>query len=111
MGKSVCCDAHNPGALDRPAARGSGGRLSRKGHGISQGDGGSRTLWKAMLEVWRKDSANSLRRQRNELLCAMPDWPKGSCRSRLVPAVGIGLASHTRRTRGPQASLQMKTLA
>ena len=47
-------------ALDKPAARRSGGWLSGKGDCVSQGYGGSRTLWRIVPEVWRKDSADSL---------------------------------------------------
>jgi len=98
VGNAVRCDAPHPRALDRSSARGSGVRISRKGDCVSQGDGGPRTLWRALLEVWRKDSADSLRGQRNELLCSMSNWWKSSCGSRVVPAIAIGLAAHARRT-------------
>src|SRR5438094_6139267 len=110
MGKAVRCDAPYPRAVDRPAARRSAGWLSRKGDRLSQGNGGSRTLWRALLEVWRKDSADSLRGQRNELLCSMPNWWKSSCGSRFVSPFAIGLAAHPRGTRGSQAPLEVKTL-
>ena len=62
VGKAIRCDPRHAQALDRPAARRGGGWLSRKGDCVSQGHGGSWTLWRALPEVWRKDSANSLRR-------------------------------------------------
>ncbi len=54
--------------LDRPPARRSRGWLSGKGHGISQGNGGPRTLRRTLSQMRRKNSANPLRRQRNQLL-------------------------------------------
>jgi len=60
--ESLYAATRHTSGLDRPAACRSGGRLPRKGYCVSQGDGGSRTLWTAMPEVWRKDSAHSLRR-------------------------------------------------
>src|SRR5437660_8559732 len=56
-----------------------------------------------------KDSAHSLRRERNELLCAVPNWWKSSRGPRFVAAVGIGLAAHARGTRSPQAPLLQLT--
>src|ERR1700674_1702968 len=59
--------------------------------------------------MWRKDSADSLRQQRNELLCSMPNGRKSSCRSQFVPALGIGLAAHARGARGVDAPLDVRT--
>jgi formamidopyrimidine-DNA glycosylase len=87
---------------ERPAARGGGSRFSRKSNRISQRYGGSWTLWRTLFEVWRKDSANSLRGQRNELLRSMPNRWESSCGSRFVPAVAIGLATNARRPRSPE---------
>src|SRR6266481_9684895 len=110
MGKAVRGDPPYPPALDRPAARRSRSCLSRKGDRVSKGNGRSRALWTALPKVRRKDSAHSLRGQRNELLCPMPNWRKGSCGPRFVPAVRSGLAAHPRRTRSPQAPLKVRTL-
>ena len=71
----------------------------RKGHGSS------RPLRRTLPAMRRKDSAHSLRGQRDELLRALSDWRKSSGRPRPVAAVGIGLAAHARRTRGPHAPL------
>src|SRR5437879_13774727 len=99
MGKAVRCDAPYPRAVDRPAARRSAGWLSRKGDRLSQGNGGLRTLWRALLEVWRKDSADSLRGQRNELLCTMLKRVKSSCGFAFVSAFAIARAGHRTRSR------------
>ncbi len=53
----------------------------------------------------RKNSANSLRGQRNELLRGLPDRWKSSGGPRPVAPVGIGLAAHSRRTRSAQTPL------
>ena len=58
--------------IDRLVRR-SGGRLSREGYCVSRRHGGSRALWKALSQLRRKDSADSLCRQRNELLRSMPN--------------------------------------
>jgi len=80
--------------------------LSRGGDRVSQGNGSAWTLWRALPEVRRKNSTDSLRGQRNELLCPMPNGWKSSCGSRFVPGIAIGLAAHARGTRGSQAPLE-----
>src|SRR5690348_14813685 len=106
MGKAVRSDTPHPGAVDRPATRGGGNRISRKGYRISQGDGGSWTLRTALSEVRRKDSADSLCGKRNELLRSLPDRRQSSRRSWFVPLVAIGLAADARRARSPQEPLK-----
>src|SRR5258706_3345123 len=105
MGKAVYRDAPHPRALGRPLAGRGGGRLSRKGDRVSERHGGSRPLWRALPEVWRKNPADSLCGQRNELLCSMPNWWQSSRGSWFVQAIAIGLAADARRTRGLQAPL------
>src|SRR5271165_2663291 len=94
MGTAVRCDPRHSQALDQPAARGSGHWLSGESDRVSQGYGGSRTLWGIVPEVWKKDSADSLRGQRNQLLCPLPNRWKSSGRSKFVPAVAIRLAAY-----------------
>jgi len=57
---------------------------------------GSRTVWRALSEVWRKNSADSVRGQRNELLCSMSNRRESSCGPQFVPAIAIGLAPYAR---------------
>src|ERR1700689_2826338 len=99
MGTVVCCHPRHSAALDRAATRGSGGSLSRKSDCLPPRDGGSWTLWGTMPEVWRKDSEDSLRRQRNQLLFSLPNRRENSSRSKFVAAVAIRLAAYTGRTR------------
>ena len=106
MGKAVCCDVSHAPVLGRSFARGSRGCLSRKGDRVSQGHGGSRTLWRTLPEVWRKDPADSLRGQRNELLRPVPDRRKSPRRSEFVSALALRLAAYSGRTRSSQASLK-----
>ena len=54
----------------------------------------------------RKDPAHSLRGQRNQLLCALPDRWEASGRSQLVPAIAIGLAAYARSAGVAQAALE-----
>ena len=70
--------------------------FSGKGDCLSQGHGGSRTVWRALPKVWGKDPAHSLRGQRNQLLCSMPNGWETSCRSQFVAATEIGLAAYAR---------------
>ena len=81
------------------------GWISRKGDCVSRGHGSSRPLSKTLPAMWRKNPAYSLRRQRDELLRALSDRRKSSSGPRPLAAIGFGLASHARRTRGPHAPL------
>ena len=85
--------------IDRLRGAG-GGRVSRKGDRVSQRHGRSRPVWRALSELRRKDSADSVRGQRNELLRSMPDRRKSACGSQFVAAIAIGLAAHAGRTGG-----------
>src|SRR5262249_39537197 len=48
--------------MDQTSLRG-GNRLPRKSDSISRRDGCAWPLWQALSEMWREDSAHSLRRQ------------------------------------------------
>src|SRR5208282_2054882 len=105
VGNAVRRHAAYAQALDRPAAGRNRGRLPRKRHRLPQRNGGSWPVWRALPAVWRKDSANSLCGQRNELLRSVPDRWKSARGSRFVTALAIRLAADARRTRSPQAPL------
>ena len=81
-------------SLDKPLVRRVEGQLSRTRDGISRRHGGSRTLWAALFKVWRKDSADSLCRQRNQLLRSLPNGRQNSLRSQSLPPITFGLAPH-----------------
>src|SRR5437899_11653261 len=105
MGEALQCDASYAHAVDRPPVRRAEVRPSRESHRLSQGDGRSWPLWRAVSEVWRQGSADSLCRQGDELLCSLSDGRQSSCRSQFVSTLGIGLAAHARGTGGSQAPL------
>jgi formamidopyrimidine-DNA glycosylase len=63
-------------------------RISRESHRVPQGDGGAWPLWQAVPAMRRSGAAHPLRRQRDELLCALPDGRQASRRSRPVALLG-----------------------
>ena len=65
-------------AVDGPIGRRSWQSLSRKGDGVSPGDGCSRKVWRALSALRGKDPAHSLRRQRDKLLREMSDGRKAA---------------------------------
>ncbi len=64
------------------------------------------------VTAFRKDMAvhgrYSLRGQRNELLCAMPNRWKDAGGSQLVSTIGSGLAAHAGRTRDSQETVEVR---
>jgi len=52
-----------------------------------------------MLDVWRKDSADSLRHNETNYCAAMPDWRKSSCGSWLVRLLGRTGRAHSKNSR------------
>src|SRR5215472_17771669 len=107
MGTTVRSRAICTHILDRPPAGRSRGRLPRKSDRLSRRHGRPRALRPTMPQMRRKGSANSLCRERNELLRQVPNRRKGSCRPRALPPPGIGLAAHARGTRSPEAPLSV----
>src|ERR1700752_4817194 len=105
MGPLLRGDSTDLANMDRSFVQGSRLRLPRKGHRIPTRDGRSRPFWAAMPEVWRKGSAHSLRRQRNQRLCALPNGRKTSCGPEFVEVIRIGLAADARGTRKSEAPL------
>ena len=87
------------------APRRSQRRLPRKGHSLSQRHGGSWPLRRTVPKMRRQSLADSLCRQRNQLLRALPDRRQSSSRPQPVPAPGIRLAKNPGRTRSTKAPL------
>src|SRR5579863_6621214 len=84
--------------MDRAFARRSGGRVPGKGDGVPEGDGRSWALRNALPAVRGESSANPLRRQRDELLCPMPDGRAFAGRPGVLAIAAAGLAALARRT-------------
>ena len=74
--------------------RGSGGRIPRRRHRLSPEDGGAWPLRQALPRLRRAGAAHRLRRQRDELLPALPDGRPSAGRSRALAAAQAGLAAH-----------------
>src|SRR6266849_1905073 len=79
--------------MDRPRARGGRGRAPREGHRISRGHGGARPLWQALPGLRRAGAAHRVRRERNQLLRALPDRRQDPRRSRPIAAAQEELAA------------------
>ena len=61
----------------RGSAREAGAGFPEKSDGVSQGYGGSRSLWQGLPNVWGENSAHSVCRQRDELLRALSNGAVG----------------------------------
>src|SRR5678815_4342451 len=83
--------------MDRTAARRRPRRLPKKCHCVSGRNGSSRSLWETVPCLFHSSSANSLRKQRNELLSTLPDRRPIARRPRDVETVKAGLAQIHRR--------------
>ena len=66
-------DARDAARMDRAAARARPATASREGHRLPPGDGGARPLRQALPGVRRAGAAHRLRRERDQLLRALPD--------------------------------------
>src|SRR5208282_524757 len=73
---------------------------------LPPGDGCPRTLRQAVPAVRRKNPAHSLRQQRNQLLRALPNRRKSSCRPQPLAPAALRLATHPGRTRSPKTPLR-----
>ena len=67
--------------------------LSGEGDGVSPGDGGAWAVQFAVSALRREGAADSLRRQRDQLLREVPDRRKGAGRPQPFAAAGVGLAA------------------
>ena len=70
------CDAGNAYALDGSPEERHWRWLSRKGHGVSTGNGRAWKVRSAVSGLRREGAAHPLRRQRDELLSRLPDERK-----------------------------------
>ena len=82
---------------DRLRAEAAGG-ISREGHRVSSGDGRARQVRAAVSRVRHAGPANSLRRQRDQLLRALPDGGPAARRPRAFAITQGGLAAEHRRS-------------
>src|SRR5436309_1490731 len=80
------------------APRRSAWRLSGTRHGFPRRHGGAWEIRPALSTLRRQGAAHPLRRQRDELLPAMPDRRKAARRPRSFPPAARGLAADTRGT-------------
>jgi formamidopyrimidine-DNA glycosylase len=96
VGAAVRGHARYVAAMDRPVGRRDRERLSRKSYRLSRRDGRARPLWQAVSALPRSGAAHPLRRQRDELLCALPDRRQAPRGSRTVATARCGLAAHAR---------------
>ena len=79
--------------------------LSREGHRFPQGHGSAWPLRAALSALRRKDSAHPLRRQRDQLLRALPNRWKSSGRPQPLALDGIGLAAQSGRIGSVEAEV------
>ncbi len=91
--------------LDRPPARGDGRALPREGHCLSSRHGRARALRPALSRVRIAGPADRPRRERDQLLRALPDrWPTPG-RPRTLAVASRGLAADPGRTGGTSVTL------
>ena len=90
-------DAHHSHRVDGSTARRIARRFPGEGDRVSRRDGRARQVRQAVPGVRDSRPANSLRRQRDELLRALPDRRQAARRSRAVSSAEGGLAALDRR--------------
>jgi len=86
-------------AVDRAAAGPGRGRIPGESHGVPHRHGGARSLRAAVPGMRSAGAAHPLRRQRDQLLRALPDRRPAAGRSRAVAPAEAGLAAQHRRAR------------
>src|SRR5438105_3982233 len=89
-----------PARMDRSAARRGGRRCSRKGHRLPRGDGGPRALPHALPGLRDRGAAHRLRRERDQLLPALPDGGADPLRPQPLSPPQGRLAPHRGGARG-----------
>jgi len=86
-------------AVDRAAAGPGRGRIPGESHGVPHRHGGARSLRAAVPGMRSAGAAHPLRRQRDQLLRALPDRRPAAGRPRAVAPAEAGLAAQHRRAR------------
>ncbi len=90
-------DAGGADRVDRAPSRGRGRRVPRKGHRLPARDGGAREIQEAVPRLRHVGPAHRLRRQRDQLLPALPDGRQAALRPQPRAPAARRLAAHHRR--------------
>src|SRR5512147_2299357 len=85
--------------MDTTAAYERRRELPGEGHRLSSGDGRARPLRSTLPGVRRARAAHRACRERNQLLCALPDRWQDPRRSRAIPPAAQELAAESGRAR------------